>query len=152
MMARDSKYHAPAFGGLNVGGLDKLFGDLFGSLTTPPKGASALAGRSAAPAVDVYEEAAQYVVEASVPGLTREQLTVEFEDGVLTLGGEWSSERDEQSEQALRRERARGSFTRELRFSDRVDAERLGASLADGVLTITLPKAAQALRKQIDIA
>lgn len=144
-----NKFHAPALG---LTGLDKMFGELFGTLAAPQAAApSALAGRSAAPAVDVYEEETRYVVEAAVPGLRGEQLTVEFEDGVLTLAGEWSSESEERHAQAVRRERARGSFTRELRFADRVDADGLTASLTDGILTVTLPKSAAAQKRRIDI-
>lgn len=147
MMARHPKFHAPALG---FGGLEKLFGELFESVALPsPK--SMLTGRMSAPAVDVREEEAQFVVEAAVPGLTGEQLSIEFEDGVLTLSGEWSSATEAQREQSLRRELARGSFKRELRFHDRVDADGLSASLQDGILTVRLPKAAQTMRKQIAI-
>jgi HSP20 family protein len=156
MQSRHPKFRAPAIGfaGLpGITGIEQLFGELLGGVGAPAAspGTSALAGRCAAPAVNVREEATQFVVEAAVPGLNSDQLTIEFEEGVLTLAGEWRTETDEQREQSVRREMACGAFKRELRFADRVDAEQLAAALQDGILTVTLPKATQALRKQVPI-
>ena len=155
MMARHPKFHSP---GIALSGLEKLFGELLGTVgavdgvgAVVPAAKSALTGRAAAPAVDLYEEETQYVVEAAVPGLSGEQLTIEFEDGVLTLAGEWATDSEERRAQSVRRERARGAFKRELRFADRVDPDGLTADLADGVLTVRLPKAAAAQRRRIDI-
>jgi HSP20 family protein len=94
-----------------------------------------------APAIDVYETEASFVVTAEVPGLSRNQIVLTFEATRLTIRGE-------RSERAVagdvlhfhQVERGFGSFVRTFEFADKIDVDRMTADLADGVLTITLPK------------
>ncbi len=77
--------------------------------------------RQARPRVDIIEGEQEFLLQADVPGLSREELRLEVEDGKLTLEA--------------------GGYERVFVLPDEVEAGRIGAALADGVLTVTLPKA-----------
>jgi len=94
-----------------------------------------------APAIDVYETEASFVVNAEVPGLTREQVDLAFEDTRLTIRGERSDRGAAGDVLHFHQvERGYGSFARTFEFADKIDVERVTADLSDGVLTVTLPK------------
>jgi HSP20 family protein len=94
-----------------------------------------------APAIDVYETASSFVVTAEVPGLSREQVDLAFEDRRLTIRGQRSDRAAAGDVLHFHQvERGFGSFTRTFEFADKIDIEQVSADLADGVLTVTLPK------------
>ena len=105
-----------------------------------------------APAVDIYETSESVVVKAELPGLTKEQVGIEVKDGVLTLKGERKVEREVKEENYHRVERAYGTFQRSFSLPASVDQEKIGATLKDGVLEVTLPKKEQAKPKQISVS
>jgi HSP20 family protein len=98
-----------------------------------------------APPVDVYETADRYVVTAELPGLKREEIELSVENGRLTLRGARRDTPD--SRQYHQVERGHGQFHRTFEFGDTISADTVGADLRDGVLTITLPKIAPAVRR-----
>lgn len=92
---------------------------------------------------DIRETEQSYILEADLPGFSREEIHAEIRDGVLTLRAEHKKENDEKDEQGkyLRRERSYTSYQR--RFSlDGIKADEISAAFRDGVLTLTLPKEA----------
>jgi HSP20 family protein len=91
------------------------------------------------PAVDVSEDEARYVVIAEIPGVKREDVTVELAGGALTIRGE--KKREERDERRRIAERAFGSFERRFALPSDIDPERVDASVGDGVLTVTIAKA-----------
>jgi HSP20 family protein len=94
-----------------------------------------------APAIDVYETEASFVVNAEVPGMTREQVDLAFEDTRLTIRGQRSDRGAAGDVLHFHQvERGFGSFARTFEFADKIDVERVTADLTDGVLTVTLPK------------
>ena len=95
------------------------------------------------PPIDVYETPSAYVVSIEVPGVPREQVDLSVEDSRLTVRGRRpeSRARDEAAHYHLV-ERGYGTFARTFEFGHKIDAERVSADLADGVLTVTLPKVA----------
>ena len=93
------------------------------------------------PPIDVHETAAEYVVTAEVPGLTRDDIEIRIHDGRLQISGE-RRERDVPYEQYHRVERGHGSFSRTFELPLPVDGDRVTADLRDGVLTVLCPKAA----------
>jgi HSP20 family protein len=94
-----------------------------------------------APAIDVYETPTAYVVTAEVPGVTREQIDLAFEESRLTMRGQRAHRREPTDVRHFHQiERSYGSFSRTFEFADPIDIERVTADLADGVLTVTLPK------------
>jgi HSP20 family protein len=93
-----------------------------------------------APAIDVYETPSSFVVTAEVPGLRREQVDLAFEDRRLTIRGQRSDRAAGDVLHFHQVERGYGSFARTFEFADKIDVEQVSADLADGVLTVTLPK------------
>ena len=107
-------------------------------------------GASPWPATNVFETKDAFVVKADVPGLAEADVSLSVEDDVLVLRGERKSRVPEGYKVHLR-ERAPVAFTRKLPLPAHVDVEAVGASLREGVLTITLPKAKEALPRQIAV-
>jgi HSP20 family protein len=101
------------------------------------------------PAVDLEETDDAYVVEADLPGVKREDVNVELIGNELSIAGE--CRRSERSGTMRRQTRRTGRFDYRVTLPDHVDAERVDASLADGVLTVRVPKAEHSQRRQIEI-
>lgn len=103
------------------------------------------------PRVDVHEEDERFVVDFDLPGMRKEDITIEVEDDVLTVSGERKTgERDEQ-DQLRRRERFHGKFSRSMSFPSDVDPEKINASFQDGVLSISIPKAERVKPRKVEI-
>jgi len=102
------------------------------------------------PPTNVYEAKEAFIVKAEVPGLAEGDVSVSVEDDALVLRGERKSAIPEGYKIHLR-ERAAVAFTRKLPLPARVNVEAVTAALTDGVLTITLPKAKEALPRQITV-
>jgi HSP20 family protein len=97
--------------------------------------------------VNVRAEEEAYVLSALVPGLKAEDLNIQVLEDVLHIEGEYKVEDTEY----LMQELPHGSFTRTLRLPAVIDADHVEAKITDGVLTLTLPKAASARPKKIKI-
>ena len=92
------------------------------------------------PSVDIREEVDRFVIEADLPGIDPKDIEITMEQGILTIKGERSSEKDETHEGYRRVERVRGTFYRRLSLPDSADAEHIEAKGKNGVLEIVLPK------------
>ena len=97
--------------------------------------------------INVREEENAYILFALVPGLQAEDLNIQVLDDVLRIEGEYKAE----ERGYLLRELPAGSFTRTLRLPSAIDAEKVEARIADGILTLTLPKAESARPRRINI-
>jgi len=112
--------------------------------------ASDVAASSFVPRIDAIEDASSFRVTAELPGVADEDLSVEVEDGVLTLRGEKKSTVEtpegEGSDGARYRriESSFGRFERKLRFGVPIDEANVTASSKNGILTIVIPKLAEA--------
>jgi HSP20 family protein len=95
------------------------------------------------PAMDLVETDEHLVLRADLPGLTRDDVEIEVKDGTLTVAGERKAQHEEKSEGFFRVERAFGRFSRSLTLPDGIDAERILADFADGVLEVRIPKPAE---------
>lgn len=96
-----------------------------------------------APAVNVKEDSKQYVMEVAVPGLKKEQVNMSIDkDGYLTLSIENKNEQKDENktEHYLRREFSYTSYRQSYALPDNVDADKIEANVADGVLKVVLPK------------
>jgi HSP20 family protein len=102
------------------------------------------------PATNVFETKDSFLVKAEVPGLAENDVAVSVEDDVLVVRGERKCEVPEGYGAHLR-ERTSVAFTRKVPLPARVDADAVAATLRDGVLTITLPKAKDALPRQVAV-
>jgi len=97
--------------------------------------------------VNIREEDEAYILSALVPGLKAEDLNIQVLDDVLRIEGEYRQEEN----QYLMQELPNGPFTRTLRLPTVIDGDHVEAKIADGVLTLKLPKAESARPKKISI-
>ena len=98
--------------------------------------------------VNVREEEDAYILYALVPGLKAEDLTIQVLENVVSIEGEY---KDEETPFLLN-ELPRGAFRRSLRMPSEIDAEKVEARIADGILRLTLPKTDSAKPKKIKVA
>ena len=108
------------------------------------------------PAVNVWEQDDALKIEMELPGVKREQIDISATADELSIKVNCPEsakcpEAAEENVKYHRRERPIGAFSRALRLPVEVDADRVEAELHDGVLTITLPKAAPAKRKRVEV-
>lgn len=103
------------------------------------------------PPVDVAETTERIVVRAEVPGLKQEDISIEFENGLLTIKGERKLEKSEGTTWH-RVERIYGNFSRSFTLPRSVDPEKIAASYREGILEVEVPKREEAKPKHIRIA
>lgn len=103
------------------------------------------------PAVDVSEDAAGYTITAELPGLEEKDVEVTLRDDVLTIKGEKTAETEKTEKNTYLSERSYGAFQRAFVLPAGVDAEKITASVAKGVLTVMVPKTAPAQTKTIEV-
>jgi HSP20 family protein len=131
------------------GDLNRLFD---GNFAPARKTGEDLARQIWHPTVDVVEDADKILVTADLPGVAQEQLEIQVEKDVLTLKGERKVDRNGSREHFRRYERAGGSFERSFTLPPTVDAEKIAASLKDGVLYLTLPKRPEEKPRSIKVS
>ena len=107
---------------------------------------------AAAPAVDVAETDKAYEITAELPGLDEKNVEVKVANGVLTIKGEKQEEKEEKKKDYYMRERTFGSFQRSFEVPESVDGDKIEASFKKGVLSVTLPKSAEAQKAEKKIA
>ena len=103
------------------------------------------------PKVEVSESKDAFTLKAEVPGIEPKDIQLTLENGVLTLRGEKRQEAEQKDERWYRTERSYGSFVRALRLPAPVDGTKVNAAFKNGVITVVLPKAAEARGQTIPI-
>jgi len=103
------------------------------------------------PAVDIHEEPARYVVRADLPGVNAEAIEITVEGDLLTIKGERRPEPAPEGASVQRAERASGRFERIFRLPESAASEGFEAEYRHGVLSVSIPKAAQALPYRIEV-
>ena len=101
--------------------------------------------------LDVAESEDGYVVKASVPGINPDDVEITIEEDVLTIKGEVAKDSETEEETYLIRERRAGGFGRSIRFPVEVNAEAVGATYENGVLTLNVPKVEEVKPKRVEI-
>ncbi len=104
------------------------------------------------PALNVYEEADRLIITAELPGVRIQDLELSLEGETLTIQGKRDARKAEPGVSYHRREIEAGSFSRAVTLPIKVDAEKVGARLTNGVLTVTLLKASEATPRQIKVS
>ena len=118
--------------------MDDLFDSFFRGLDKP------FSGYKAWPAIDVAEEKDTIVVRAEVPGCKADDIEISVYGNKLTISGEKKLEEEKKEKNYYHVESTYGSFRRELTLPTDVDQEKINAECKNGILTVTLPKAAKA--------
>ena len=118
--------------------------------------ASVLGGEGAqsvawSPVVDIEETELNYLIRAELPGLSKENVKVEVDDGVLTLSGERDLERKMEGKTFHHIERSHGTFTRSFTLPENAEAESVSANYKEGLLEIRVAKSEEALPKSIEV-
>jgi len=103
------------------------------------------------PAIDLYEDVNNVVVKVELPGMKKEEIEVSLDDGVLSISGERKRDTKYADAQTHRSERFVGAFQRSFALPSTVKTDQVKADYKDGILTVTLPKAEEAKRKQIEV-
>ncbi len=103
------------------------------------------------PLVDISETTAEYVIQAEIPEVRKEDVKVTLEHGVLTVQGMRRQETEEKGKKYHRVERSYGSFVRSFSLPDLVDDTKVQAVFKDGILTLHLPKSEKAKPKAIEV-
>lgn len=116
--------------------VNRLFDGFFGS----GRAGNGAAPRRWVPAMDLAEEGDALVLTADLPGMSEEDVAIEIKDGVLTVSGERTSERESEARGYHRVERSFGRFSRALTLPDGIDPDGVQAKFDRGVLEIRIPK------------
>ena len=103
-------------------------------------------------AVDVCEREKEYEITAELPGMDASNIDVKLANGVLTIKGEKKEEKEEKEKDYYLSERRFGSFQRSFQLPEGVDEDKIQASFEKGVLTIMLPKGAEAQKPEKKIS
>jgi HSP20 family protein len=107
--------------------------------------------RPLVPAMDVVEEENQYLIRADLPGLSKDDIEITYQGGILTLKGEKKTNQETKSGRHFLRERFEGKFGRNLQLPEKVDVDRIEAHFENGVLELRLPFTPEAQPKKIEI-
>ncbi|HEY6002647.1 MAG TPA: Hsp20/alpha crystallin family protein [Anaeromyxobacter sp.] len=103
------------------------------------------------PACDIYEDDEGVTLRFELAGVEPKDVDIRFENGVLTLKGERKLEEEEKRENYHRVERSYGTFTRSFTLPGTVDAEKIRAESKNGVLTVALPRKAEAKPRSVQV-
>ncbi len=103
------------------------------------------------PALAVFEDEDAFVVEFEAAGMKKDDFNISLHEGSLTVSGERRSEKTEREGESFRSERFFGSFSRTVEIPTAVKADAVGATYADGILRVSLPKAEDAKPRQIEV-
>ncbi|MEZ4264438.1 MAG: Hsp20/alpha crystallin family protein [Polyangiaceae bacterium] len=128
--------------------LDRLFDDVMSGVARPSFGGVG-PRLTYSPAIDVRANADEIVLVCDVPGLKREDLQVTLEAGTLTIKGQRRYDGGDKDQVWL--SRSYGAFEKSFALPDHIEAENVSADLADGVLTVRVPKKPQAKPRRIEI-
>jgi HSP20 family protein len=129
--------------------MNRLFSEVFGRTNGGQEG-SWFAG-AWTPPVDIYETDEALILQAELPGISKDEVSVELKDNTLVLRGERKRTHEVNEDRYQRMERTYGAFQRSFVLPTTVDQNRVMASFKDGVLELKLPKAEAAKPKRIAI-
>ena len=101
--------------------------------------------------IDVRQDGDELVIDADVPGLSRDDLEITVENNVLTIAGEYKSATDEENAHYHIRQRRRGRLCQSLRLPETADGEKVTAELEKGVLTLRVPTREEAKPRRIEV-
>lgn len=128
--------------------IDQLFDSFFPSRSSDQDESSSAVW---APRVDLAESENAYHIHVDLPGMSREDLKINYQDGQLTISGQRREELSEEKGEYVRVERTFGNFYRSFKLPKTVNADDITATYENGVLEIEVPKAEETKPRQIEI-
>jgi HSP20 family protein len=122
--------------------VDRLFDAFFGGERD---------ARRWVPAMDLVEAEDHFVLKADLPGLAEGDVSIEVQDGTLTISGERKAEHESSERGWYRIERSFGSFSRSLTLPEGIDADGISAKFNRGVLEVRIPKPEERKPRRVEI-
>ncbi|MGI9175710.1 MAG: Hsp20/alpha crystallin family protein [Rhodothermales bacterium] len=126
--------------------IDRVFDGFFGN------GNDENGGSTWTPRVDLAETENGYVIHLDVPGMSKEDLDINFHENVLTVRGERKAQETDEQHNYVRVERSHGSFFRSFTLPKAIKHDEIEANYQDGVLTIRVPKAEESKPRRIEVS
>jgi HSP20 family protein len=117
-----------------------------------PDWASLPAEQTYAPSFDFYEKEGKYYLNAEMPGVKKEDVSIEIDNNVLTIKGKRASEKEEEGADYYVKESVSGSFSRSVRLPSEVEEEDIEATFEDGILRVVMPHKGKPKARRIQIA
>jgi HSP20 family protein len=155
---KETKAVAPRRSIMDLGGwerdMDRMMEDFFGRRMRPWWPDRWFRGEEfdvRAPVVDLFEEKDDIVVKAEIPGMDKDNISVNLSDHTLTIKGEKKKEEEVKEENYYRSERSYGSFVRTLELPKDVHADKVKATFKNGVLEVRMPKTEEAKAREIKV-
>jgi len=127
--------------------MDRLFEDSF----VRPSHVLTSLGEVAAPALDIYQTPSEVVVKAALPGVKPDDISIDITGETLTIKGEHKAEQEIKKEDYLYQERRYGAFSRSVVLPGGLKPDKTEATMEDGILTLTIPKAEEIKPKAIKV-
>jgi HSP20 family protein len=131
--------------------IDRMFDDVGRRWGAMPAWRERTATDMWAPQIEVFQRENELVIRADLPGMNRNDITVDVTDEVATIQGERRQETEEEREGIYRTERAYGSFYRAIPLPEGAITEQANATFRDGVLEITMPVPPKSKGRRIEI-
>ena len=103
------------------------------------------------PQVDIIETEEELIIQADLPGVSPEDIALDYDKGVLAIYGKVHPRQSDSTSYMLR-EYEVGDFYRSFEINEKIDPEQISAKTVDGVLTVTLPKAKEAKPRKIQVS
>ncbi|MCL5036107.1 MAG: Hsp20/alpha crystallin family protein [Chloroflexi bacterium] len=105
------------------------------------------------PAMDIYKKDNNIVVEASLPGMKKEDINIDISDGMMTISGEMKEEKEVKENDYYYKERHSGTFSRSMMIPEDIRMDNIDAEFKDGLLKVTMPMTApeKARKKKVEI-
>ncbi len=131
---------------------DDRFGDLFEGFFLPVRTSGEGEFKSLSPRIDINETDSAFEIKADMPGMKKEDIEVDVQEGVLKISASKEDEHKEEKDgELVRQERYYGHYFRQIPLGTNIDEQQVSASLEDGVLEIKVPKLEQEQAKKVKI-
>lgn len=134
---------------MGAGRFDELFSDFFSPLVTSGKPASLSEHRGMD--VDIYEKDNIIVINAELPGVAKEDISIDVKGKLVTLGGERKSDEELKEDNCYRKERRYGKFERTFNLPFEVNSDSVKATYNNGILRLEIPKPEEQVAKKITV-
>ncbi len=118
----------------------RVFGDSFNHFFNDTFFKNTPTAKSFYPAVDILNKGDNILLNVELPGVSKEDISINIEEKVLTIKGERKSEKKEKTDKYFRQERVYGSFKRSFSLSDDILTDEVSADFKDGILNVTLKR------------
>jgi HSP20 family protein len=112
---------------------------------------SSFFGNNSYPKVDIIDQADSIEFEAEIPGLQKDEVSVEFQEGILSISGQKRQKESQQEVSYIRKELKRSSFQRSFKLSDSFNTDKIKAKFENGLLLISVPKKKPEKTKKVKI-